>query len=77
MSFEVPPEYIAKLDQRVAAVGECLTMIVDAHRTDCANRGDSTSMLSFASGVKVALEGDPNYVIDLLTVAVNRLSRKA
>ncbi|MCG7607117.1 hypothetical protein [Mycobacterium sp. CnD-18-1] len=77
MSFEIPSAYIAQLDQRVAAIGEVLTTVVDAHRIDVANHGESAALLAFADGVAVALGNDPYYVVDLLTVAVNRLSKKA
>lgn len=73
--FEIPPEYISKLDQRTAAIGEVLMTVVDAHRIDVANHGESVALLSFADGVAVALNNDPYYVIDLLTVAINRLAK--
>ena len=75
MSFELPPATVAQLDQDVALVGEVLTTIVDAHRVDVSNFGDSASIISIAAAFAEAMQDNPWYVVNLLTIAVNRLAR--
>ncbi|WPH57827.1 hypothetical protein [Mycobacterium phage WXIN] len=73
--FEIPPSSIAAYDQRHAAIVEALEMCVAAHRANVFTHGTTAAVLRLAGDAEEHLESDPDFVVDLLAVAIHQLSK--
>lgn len=73
--YDIAPGDLARVDQRIAAVGDFLDEVILAHKMDVAASSDSAAMLSISTGIEARLTFDHHLVVDMLVVAINRLSR--
>lgn len=77
MSFEIPPSTVAEQDQRVASMSEILKIAGGIHLENIEACGQTAAMIGLASELFGRLDADPALVVDLLTVAIDKLAKAA
>lgn len=76
MTVEIPPQFIAAMDQRIAAVGEALDKYLTGYQERAEEIGESALLLEEAMALSQVIIAEPMLFVDMFLVAIDRLRKR-